>query len=71
MKFVEYFRNLDSKKQAMIAGALVITLTGGSMALKLHKEHTNPSTPPVSADEVDSKDKIYSQLIVENIKLKQ
>ncbi len=61
MKFVEYFRNLDSKKQVMIAGALVITLTGGSVALKLHKEHTNPSTPPVSADEVDSKDKMISQ----------
>ena len=69
MKFVEYFRNLDSKKQAMIAGALVITLTGGSMALKLHKEHTNPSTPPVSADEVDSKDKMISQLKTENKKL--
>lgn len=35
MKFVEYFRNLDSKKQTLIAGALVITLAGGSMALKV------------------------------------
>ena len=71
MKFVEYFRNLDSKKQAMIAGALVITLAGGSMALKPHKQHTNPSTPPVSADELDAKDKMISQLRVENRKLKQ
>ena len=59
----------DKKKLSIIAGVTVVGLSIGSIGLKLHKEHTNPSTPPVSADEVDANDKMSSQLKTENKKL--
>ena len=59
----------DKKKLTIIAGVTVVGLTIGSVGLKVHQEKVNPSTPPVSADEVDSKDKMLSQLKTENKKL--
>ena len=51
----------DKKKLTIIAGVTVVGLTIGSVGLKVHQEKVNPSTSPVSADEVDSKDKLISQ----------